>query len=328
MIRRREAITLLGGAAAAWPLTARAQQAAMPVIGLLGVGSPEIYEDVIAVFRKGLNDTGYIEGRNVAIEYRWAHGHYDRLPVLAAELVQHRVSIMVTNGGIGSALAAKAVSKTIPIVCIIDTDPITAGLVTSLNKPSGNLTGVTLFNTVLGAKRLELLRDLVPNFTAVALLVNPENPNSKNQVKDIQEAAQVLGPEIKVVNASDEHGLRDAFSIIIQARAEVLLVTADAFFNAQRDRLVALAASQSLPAMYEQRGFVEAGGLMSYGATRSGPYFQLGTYTGRILKGEKPADLPVVQPTKFELVLNLKTAKALGLDVPPTLLARADEVIE
>jgi len=326
MIRRRDFITLLGGAAA-WPLAARAQRA-LPVVGYLSGQSPAESANSLAAFRQGLNDTGYVEHRNVGIEYRWAQNQNDRLPAFAADLVRLQVSVIAAIGGVVGALAAKAATATIPIVFLAGSDPVKLGLVSSFNRPGGNVTGVSFLVAELGSKRLDLLHQLVPAATTIGFLVNPTGPTSQPEMTDVQTAARVLGLHLHVENASDERAVDAAFARFVQQRVNALLVLSDAFFNDQRDRLVALAARHALPAIYPNRSAVEGGGLMSYGPSLTDVYRQCGVYTGRILKGEKPADLPVVQPTKFEFVINLKTAKALGLDVPVKLLALADEVIE
>jgi putative ABC transport system substrate-binding protein len=324
-LRRREVITLLGGAAA-WPVAAPAQHPAMPVIGYLGSG--EATSAVADAFRRGLSETGYVEDRNVAIEFRFAHGQYDRLPALAADLVRRQVAVLVTSGGIHTALAAKAATATIPIVFAHGSDPVRFGLVASLNRPGGNITGITNLSPELESKRLGLLQELVPRSTAVAVLVNPTNANAESQSKELKEAGTTLGLQLHFVHASSEREFDAAFATIIQTRAGAFLVASDPFYFNRREQLIALAARHSVPAMYDFRAYVEAGGLASYGTHLADAYRQVGIYAGRILKGEKPADLPVMQSTRFEFVLNAKTAKALGLDVPDRLLALADEVIE
>jgi putative ABC transport system substrate-binding protein len=330
-MKRREFITLLGGAAAtsiAWPRMAGAQQREMPVIGFLNSRGPDDAPNLTAAFHQGLKETGYVEGQSIVIEYRWANNQHERLPELAAELVRHQVALIGSFGGNVSAVAAKAATTILPIVFTVGGDPIELGLVTSLNRPGGNLTGVSLLLGLLGAKRLELLRELVPTATVIAVLINPSNPGAKTYVQDAQEAARALGQQIQILSAGSEDGITTAFAALAQLRAGAVLVATDAFFIGRREQLVALAARYAVPAIYEYRDFAAAGGLVSYGPSIADAYRQAGIYAGRILKGAKPADLPIVQPTKFELVINLKTANALGLDVPPTLLARADEVIE
>ena len=326
-IRRREFLSTLCGVASAWPLAGRAEEA-MPVVGFLSAASSGPFAHFAAAFRQGLQAVGYIEGKNVAVDYRWAEGQYDRLPELASDLVRRNVAVIAATGGPASGLAAKAATATTPIVFINALDPVKAGFVASLNRPGGNATGISLFTAALEPKKLELLHELVPKAVVIGVLVNPRSPNAETVSKNLQEAARALGVQIHVVNAATEREFGAAFAALVQQRADALIVTTDPFFNTRREELVALAAREGIPTIYEWREFTAVGGLMSYGTILEDSYRQAGVYTGRILKGEKPADLPVIQPTKFELVINLKTAKALGLSVPDKLLALADEVIE
>jgi putative ABC transport system substrate-binding protein len=326
-MRRREFITLLGGAATVWPLAARAQQSAMPVIGFLNSASPAPYARMATAFRQGLSEAGYIEGRNAAIEYRWANGQYDLMPALAADLVRRQVTVIAT-GGIPAVLAAKAATTTIPIVFSTAANPVDVGLVASLNRPGGNLTGVTNVAVELGPKQLELMHEMVPKATVIALLVNPTNPNAETQSRDLQAAARTLGLELHVLHASTERELDTVFAHLADLQTGGLVIGTDPFFTSRSEQLAALTLRYAVPTIYQFRQFAAAGGLMSYGGGFTEGYRLVGVYTGRILKGEKPADLPVQQSTKVELIINLKTAKALGLTVPLPLLGRADEVIE
>ena len=327
-MKRREFITLLGGAAAAWPLAARGQQRAMSMIGFLSSRSPGESAGVVAAFRQGLGEAGFVEGQNLAIAFRWAEGHYDRLPALAAELVDLRVVALFAAGGPPSAVAAKAATSTIPVVFSAVNDPVRLGLIPSLNRPSGNITGMSFLNSEIIGKSAQLLKEMVPAVAAIAYLVNPSSPSAEVYSKEAPAIARTLGIRVPVLDASTEHDLDEAFASLGKIGADALVVPAEPFFDSQRDRIVALAARHALPAIYGLREYAVAGGLMSYGASLPDAYRQGGVYVGRILKGDKPADLPVMQPTKFDLVLNLKTSKALGLTVPDRLLALADEVIE
>jgi putative tryptophan/tyrosine transport system substrate-binding protein len=326
-MRRRDFIALIGGAAAAWPLAARAQQPAMPVIGLLGGGAPESFASALAGFSKGLQEIGIVEGRNASIETRWARGEYGRLPGLAADLVAQGAAVIVTQT-LPAALAAKAATTKIPIVFVIGEDPVEVGLVQTLNRPGSNVTGLSNFMNLLAAKRLEVLSETVPSANALALLVNPNNPNADPDTKTLQAAAQALGRRIEVLRAASEAELETAFASMTQQRLGALFVNIDSFFAAHADQIVALAARHRVPASYPLRDFVTAGGLMSYDANFAEAFRRAAIYAGRILKGENPADLPVMQPTRFQLAINLRTAKALGLTIPDKLLALADEVIE
>jgi putative tryptophan/tyrosine transport system substrate-binding protein len=325
-MRRRDFIAAFGCAATAWPFAARAQQP-MPAIGFLNSGSPDSYTPFVAAFRRGLTEASYVEGQNVAIEYRWAEGRNDQLPALAADLVRRKVAVIMA-GATPAALAAKAATATIPIVFETGADPVQAGIVASLSRPGGNVTGVSSLNITLDAKRLEALHELVPAASIIAYLVNPTNPLKENQLKEVEAAARTLGLDVPVVTASTEHGLESAFANLAQLRAAALLIAGDAFFNSTRERLVALAARHRLLTVYPWREAPAVGGLMSYGSSITDAYRQAGILTGRILRGAKPADLPVQQAVKIELVINLKTAKTLGLNFPLSLLGRADEVIE
>jgi len=325
-VRRRDALALLGSAVA-WPLAARAQHKPMPVVGWLASGPPDPNSPYLAAFRQGLGETGYVEGQDVAMEYRWAEGHYDRLPALADDLVSRKVDVIVSPGGTPTALAAKNATSTIPIVFRTG-DPVGDGLVTSLARPGGNLTGFGMLVDELTPKRLELLCELVPQARVIALLANPNNPQTERVIREVQEAARAKGVRLPILKTGTENEIDAAFASLIQLQAGALLVAADPFLSSRREQLVALAARHAVPVIYAWREFAASGGLISYGPSLISVFRQLGTYAGRILRGEKPADLPVQQPTKFELVINLNTAKALGLTVPQALIMRADEVIE
>ena len=325
-MRRREFITLLGGAAAAWPSGARAQQAALPVIGFLNAQSSDTIANRLRAFRQGLKDAGYVEGENVTIEYRWAEGRYEQLPAQAADLVRRQVAVIVANGP--AAAVAKAATTTIPIVFLVSQDPVRLGLVNSLARPGGNATGINFFVGELMGKQLSLLRELLPGALRIAVLINPRYAASASATADVESAAHAMGLQARILNASHSREIIDAFTTIARDHHEALLVGPDPYFVQRRTQLVTLAARHAIPTSYNVRDFVEAGGLMSYGTNTVDAYRQVGVYAGRILKGTKPADLPVVQASKFELVINLATAMMLGLEVPPTLLARADEMIE
>jgi putative ABC transport system substrate-binding protein len=324
---RRDFIVALGGAAA-WSFAAYAQQPAIPVIGFLNSASPGPFAKFVVAFRNGLNESGFVEGQNVMIEYRWADGHFDRLPGLASDLVHRNVAVIAATGGPPSALAAKAATATTPIVFVIASDPVKLGLVDSFNHPGGNVTGTSMLASQLEPKKLQLLRGLVPRAAVIGLLANPANPNFQTVTTALQTTARALGLQVQIAKATTEGEFGAAFASLVQQGADALVVAADPFFTAQREALVALAARHAIPTIYEWREFATAGGLLSYGTNLPDSYHQAGVYTGRILRGQKPADLPVLQPTKFEFVINLKTAKALGIDVPPMLRDIADEVIE
>jgi putative ABC transport system substrate-binding protein len=327
-MRRREFITFIGSAAVWWPLAARAQQPAMPVVGFLSGRSPGEAASAVGAFRQGLGEIGYVEGKNVGIEYRWAEGRYDRLPALADDLVGRQVAVIAATGGEASGLAAKAATSTIPIVFTMGGDPVKLGLVVSLNNPGANVTGVTFIVGDIATKRLGLFRQLVPNATTMTMLVNPNYPATSAEVRDVQAGARSIGLQINVLNASSSREIDMALATFVRQRPDALFVAGDPFLLGQRDQIVLLAGRHAVPTIYPQREYVDAGGLMSYGTSVPNGYRQAGVYTGRILRGAKPSELPVLQPTKLELAINLKTAKALGLDVPPNLLAIADEVIE
>jgi putative tryptophan/tyrosine transport system substrate-binding protein len=325
-MQRREFITLLGGAAVTWPLAARAQQPVLPVIGFLNSASPAPFARMVTAFRQGLSEAGYVEGRNAAIEFRWAEGQYDRMPAMAAELVRRQVAVIIANTpGVQAVMAA---TTTIPVVFAVAGDPVKDGLVASLNRPGGNVTGVTVLGVEVGPKRLELLHELVPKATIVALLVNPTSPFAETTSRDLQAASRTLGLQLHVLHASTARDIDDAFATLVQLQAGALVIGSDPFFVSRIEKLAELTVRHAVPTIYQYREFAVAGGLMSYGGSLPDSFRTAGIYTGRILKGEKPADLPVQQSTKVELILNLKTAKALGLEVPTALLVRANEVIE
>jgi putative tryptophan/tyrosine transport system substrate-binding protein len=327
MMRRRRFMALLGSAVV-WPLAARAQQGKMPVIGILASVSPAPYAPFIAAIKEGLRQTGYVEGRNVAIEYRWAEGQYDRLPQLASELVESGVAVMILVGGGATTAAAKAATATIPIVVVMGDDPVKTGAVAALNRPGGNVTGVSLLSVAMEAKRLQLLRELAPNVSVIAIVLNPNNPQADEQLQELQDAGHALGVQVEPFKAGSPSEIDTAFLNLVERRAGALLMAADAFFNTRREQFIVLSARHALPAIFPYREFPAAGGLMSYGTSLADAYRQEGIYAGRILKGEKPAEMPVQQAVKIELVINLQTAKSLGLTIPLALLARADEVIE
>jgi len=325
---RRDFVSLVGGATVSWPLAPRAQQRAMPVIGFLSSRSPRESEPAVAAFGRGIGEAGYVEGQNVAIDFRWEEGRYDRLPALATELVKMKPAVMVAAGGEPSAFAAKAATKTVPIIFVIGDDPVRLELIATFNRPGGNATGVSLMASALGSKRLELICELVPDAGTVGLLVNPNNVTAEAHTQDVQAAAKALGRKLLVLRAGSESEFEASFATLKQSGGGALVVENDPFFDSQREKLVALAAGHAIPTIYHVHEYPAAGGLLSYGPSLVDAYHLLGVQTGRVLKGEKPADMPVQQPTKFELAINLKIARALGLTVPPSILARADEVIE
>ena len=328
-MKRRQFITLLGGAAAAWPLAARAQQPAMPVVGIINAGAPETSVSRVTAFRQGLGELGYLDGQNVTIEYRWAEGRYDRYPELVADLIRRKVSVIATGASGPAAFAAKAATSSIPIVFGVGEDPVRLGLVASLARPGGNVTGVNFFTAEVAAKRLGLLRELAPRTTRVAVLVNPANAASaESTARDVRAAAPALGLQVQMLNATTVREIDTAYASLVRERADALVVAGDGFFNSRRVQLAMLAVRHAIPATYSVRDYPEAGGLISYGTSFADTFRQIGIYCGRILKGATPADLPVLQSTKFELVVNMQAARMLGIDVPPMLLARADEVIE
>jgi putative tryptophan/tyrosine transport system substrate-binding protein len=326
MLRRREFITFLG--AVVWPLAVRAQPPTLPKIGFMSTRSPEDSMHIVAAFRRGLSDEGFVEGQNVAIEFRWAGGRYEQMSAIAAELVDGRVTVLVALGGEPSALAAKAATSTIPIVFTAGGDPVKSGMVARLNRPGGNATGISLLTTAPEAKRLDLLHEMMPSAAVIGVLINPNYPEAEGQSREVLEAARAIGRKVQIANAGNDQDLETAFAMFVKQRAAALLVCSDPFFDTRRDRIVAAAAQFRLPAIYQFREYAVAGGLMSYGISITDGYRQVGIYAGQILKGAKPADLPIHQSIRFEFVINLKTAKMLGIDVPPTLSARADEIIE
>jgi ABC-type uncharacterized transport system substrate-binding protein len=327
-MRRREFFTLLGGAVAAWPLAARTQQSAMPVIGFMSARSPEDTGRELEAFHKGLREGGFVSGQNINVEYRWARGDYTRLPALATELVQQRVAVLVATGGDASARAAKQATATVPVVFNAGSDPVKAGLVQSLNRPGGNVTGSVILTEAMEQKRFGILRETVPDVVLFGAIVNPNYPASADQMRDLEKAASKLGRHLFVAKASNDAELDTAFATLLRERVGALLVASDPYFDTRRGHIIAFAAQNRLPAIYQFREYAVEGGLISYGPSITDAYRQVGLYVARIVKGEKPADLPVLQPTKFDFVINLKTANTLGLNVPPTLVARADEVIE
>ena len=327
-MRRREFIKAIAGSAAGWPLAARAQQRSIPVIGFLNSASAIEWSPFVAAFRRGLSESGYVEGQNVAIEFRWAEGHYDRLPMLAADLVRIGVAVIVATGGTTSAVAAKQTTTTIPIVFSTGGDPVKQGLVASINRPGGNITGVNVLTTGLEAKRLEILHEVLPSASVIGVLINPNNVSAEAQSIIVQDAGRTMGQKVLILHASSERDFEAVFATMVQSRIDAVIVAADPFFSSHRDQLIALTARYRIPAIYEWHEFVQAGGLMSYGSDLAEGYHQIGIYAGRVLKGEKPGDLPIVQSTKVQFAINLKTAKTLGLTFPLALLGRADEVIE
>jgi len=326
-VKRRELLTLLVGAAG-WPLAARAEQAAMPIVGMLGGHTRSEWTPFIAAFNLGLKEVGFVEGQNVRIEYRWAEGHYDQLPALAADLIHRRVAVIVAVGGVNSALAAKAATEEIPIIFLTGRDPVELGFVKSFNRPGGNLTGINMQNAELEPKRLDLLRELVPNASTIALLINPDNKNHQSRVGSMEAAVRAARQQVVVLGATADRDFEPGFATMAERGVDALIVLPDPFLDSHRGILVNLTARYAIPAMYQWREFVQAGGLISYGTSLADAHRQLGNYTGKILQGTKPADLPVMQPARFELFVNLKTAKTLGLAVPISILLRADEVIE